>query len=96
MRENEMRDFIELFWDENEPIYSYWDERTDDKKLLCASHDEAVVLRYVLTSPLSTLFQKQTALYTLEQLEAERRQTDTPTTEPDGKDVQKRGKTRKK
>jgi hypothetical protein len=72
MTENEMRDLIELFWDENEPIYSLWDERTDDKKLLCASHDEAVVLRYQLTSPLSTELQKQTSQRTLEYLEAER------------------------
>lgn len=72
MNEQEMRDYVELFWDEDEPIYSIWDERTEDKKLLCASHDEAVVLRYVVTSPLSTLLQKQTALTTLEDLEAER------------------------
>lgn len=81
MTENTMRDFIELFWDENEPVYSYWDERTENKKLLCASHDEAVVLRYVLTSPLSNLLQKQGALRTLEDLEAEREEA-----EPEGND----------
>jgi hypothetical protein len=62
-----MRSYIELFWnDGNEPIFSLWDERTDDKHLLCASHDEAVVTRFVVTSPLSTERQKQTALQMLE------------------------------
>jgi len=72
MTEQEMRDLIEAFCsDESEYIYSFWDERTADKKLLCASHDEAVVLRYASTSPLSTELQRQSALSTLEDLEAE-------------------------
>lgn len=75
MTEYEMRDYIELFWDDGrEPIYSLWDGRTPDKKLLCASHDEAVVLRYVVSSPLSTEHQKQHALRMLEHLDGEHRE----------------------
>ena len=79
MTEHEMRNLIGLFCeDENNFIFSYWDERTADKKLLCASHDEAVVLRYASTSPLSTDLQRQSALNTLEDLEAEAKQDAAP------------------
>jgi len=72
MTESEMQDYLELFWDDGvDPVFSFWDERSDDKRLLCASHDEATVLRYVLASPLATAEQKEEAQLTLEELEAE-------------------------
>jgi hypothetical protein len=72
MTESRMRDLIERFCDdESEYIYSFWDERTADKKLLCASHDEATVCRFVIASPLPTDEQKQGAQSLLDELSAE-------------------------
>jgi hypothetical protein len=72
MTEGSMRDLIEVFCDdEMEYIFSFWDERTADKKLLCASHDEAKVCRFVIASPLATDEQKQGVQLLLDELSAE-------------------------
>jgi hypothetical protein len=62
MTEDEMQDYIELFDDDgNDPIYSFWDVRTDDKRLLIASHNPVLVYRYIILSELATAEEKQDA-----------------------------------
>lgn len=72
MTEDEMQDYLELFWnDGQDPIFSVWEESTEDKRLLCASHEEATVYKYVLASPTSNEEQKGRARAVLMMLEAE-------------------------
>jgi hypothetical protein len=55
MTEKEMQGFNALFdSDENNPIYYVWDERSGDKRLLCASHDIVTVCKFILNSPILT------------------------------------------
>jgi hypothetical protein len=62
MTEKEMQDYIELFDnDGDDPIYSFWDVRTDDKRLLIASHNPVLVCRYIMISELATAEEKQEA-----------------------------------
>jgi hypothetical protein len=62
MTEDEMRDYLELFENDGiDPIYSIWDVRTNDKRLLIASHDEAVLCRYTIASPLASDEEKKWA-----------------------------------
>jgi len=76
MTEKEMQDYSELFDDDgNDPIYYVWDERSGDKRLLCASHDVATVCKFILNSPILSEDQKVRARILLDmfvsQIEAE-------------------------
>jgi hypothetical protein len=72
MTEEEMLECNKLFWaDSGNPIYNYWDQRTNDKRLLCASADEATVYRFILTCDVATEEDKQIAEQRLTDLDAE-------------------------
>jgi hypothetical protein len=73
MTENDMQDYLELFADDG--IESYWDERTEDKQLLFASHDGEMVLGFIVDCPLSTEAERKMAELLLASLTAEKKRT---------------------
>jgi len=52
MTDDKMEHYIKLFDNKSEPIFCIWDERTSNKKILCASHDLLTVCEYIVTSPI--------------------------------------------
>lgn len=53
---------VEEFKLANDPIYSVWDTRTEDKILLCASNDRNIAYACILDSALATKEQKDAVL----------------------------------
>jgi hypothetical protein len=77
MTEKEMQDYLEMFAsDDIEPIFSFWDEQTEDKRLICASHDHALVLEFIIGCPLATESDKIMARALLASLMAEERKAE--------------------
>jgi hypothetical protein len=84
MTEDEMRDYLELFWDDGiDPILSFWDDRTSNKRLLFASHDRVAVLRYIIACPVANDEQKQMAQLSLDGEGEPGRLVDQPLVKPE-------------